>query len=117
MSVTPTPHHEQVARILLEAGAAVNQADEAGATALMIACQNGHDEVRAAVWLFHKYRLFLAKSLSPLSPIFSQLSHPYRIISPLFDLPNIAIIAINALQSPQKSPRGAPRGLARFLNS
>ena len=49
MSVTPTPHHEQVARDLIKAGAAVDQVEEDGWTALMFACLNGHVEVRAAV--------------------------------------------------------------------
>ena len=42
-------HHEQVARALLEAKAAVDATDEAGWTALMYAAQNGHEQVRFAV--------------------------------------------------------------------
>ena len=37
--------HEQVARVLLEAGAVVGAQDNAGSTALMLAAHNGHEQV------------------------------------------------------------------------
>ena len=37
--------HEQVARVLLEAGAVVGAQENAGWTALMFAAQNGHEQV------------------------------------------------------------------------
>ena len=39
-------HHEQVARELLVAGAAVDHVDNEGWTALMTAAQDGHEQVR-----------------------------------------------------------------------
>ena len=38
-------HHEQVARALLENGAAVNSQNKKGYTALMYSAQDGHEEV------------------------------------------------------------------------
>ncbi|EOD36786.1 hypothetical protein EMIHUDRAFT_351844 [Emiliania huxleyi CCMP1516] len=38
-------NHPEIARLLLEAGVAMDQADEDGATPLLVACQNGHLEV------------------------------------------------------------------------
>ena len=47
---TFSSHHlEQVTRALLEAGAAVNSQKNNGFTALMLAAQNGHEQVRFAV--------------------------------------------------------------------
>ena len=37
--------HEQVARVLLEAGAVVGAEDNDGSTALMLAAHNGHEQV------------------------------------------------------------------------
>ncbi|EOD14056.1 hypothetical protein EMIHUDRAFT_356702, partial [Emiliania huxleyi CCMP1516] len=37
--------HLEIARLLLEAGAAIDQADEQGSTPLLAACHNGHLEV------------------------------------------------------------------------
>ena len=46
---TYSSHHlDQVARALLENGAAVDQTEEDGYTALMLAAQNGHDQVRSS---------------------------------------------------------------------
>ena len=39
------PHHEQVARELLKAGANLDAQEKQGGTALIAACQNGHTEV------------------------------------------------------------------------
>ena len=39
------PHHEQVARVLIKAGADLEKQTNSGSTALMLACQNGHNEV------------------------------------------------------------------------
>ena len=38
-------HHEQVARALIKNGANVNATEEDDYTALMFACQNGHEQV------------------------------------------------------------------------
>ena len=38
-------HHEQVARALIENGAAVNSQNEDGFSALMLSAQNGHEQV------------------------------------------------------------------------
>ena len=47
---TFSSHHlEQVLRALLEAGAAVNSQANNGFTALMLAAQNGHEQVRFVV--------------------------------------------------------------------
>ena len=46
---TYSSHHlEQVARALLENGAAVNSQANNGFTALMLAAQNGHDQVHSS---------------------------------------------------------------------
>ena len=42
-------HLEQVVRALLEAGAAVNSQANNGFTALMLAAETGHEQVRFAV--------------------------------------------------------------------
>ena len=41
-------HHEQIARELLKAGAAVDQTEEHGYTALMFAAQSGHEQVSSS---------------------------------------------------------------------
>ena len=41
---TPSHHHEQVARALIEAGADVNHENGKHVTALNMACENGHEE-------------------------------------------------------------------------
>ena len=38
-------HHEQVARALIENGAAVNSQTNNGASALMLSAKNGHEQV------------------------------------------------------------------------
>ena len=38
-------HHEQVARALLENGAAVNSQNNSGFSALMLSAHNGHEQV------------------------------------------------------------------------
>ena len=45
MSVTICPNHEQVALNLLEKGANLEAQANKGWTALMLACQDGHNEV------------------------------------------------------------------------
>ena len=49
MSVTPAPHHEQVARALIEAGADLEKVNKDSFTALMISAQNGHGTEVCAV--------------------------------------------------------------------
>ena len=46
---TSCSHHlEQVVRALLENGAAVNSQNNLGGTALMLAAQNGHEQVHSS---------------------------------------------------------------------